>query len=130
MPVQLTSLTPVLIVEDIAPTRAFFVDRLGFEIVSEVDHDGAIGFSMLRRDAVTVMIQSDASVRADAGEDYVAGPYKASLYIMITDVEAFIPEVVDADVVLALRKTSYGMHEVGVREPGGNIIVFASRLSA
>jgi hypothetical protein len=35
----------------------------------------------------------------------------------------------DADVVLPLRRTPYGMHEIGVREPGGNIVVFASRLA-
>ncbi|MFN2459511.1 MAG: VOC family protein [Candidatus Velthaea sp.] len=121
-------LTPVFIVDDVVPTRGFFRDRLGFHVIAEVEHRGAPGFCMLQRDSVMVMIQSDASVRDDAGESYVPGPYKASVYITVDNVEAMVPTVADADVVLPLRRTPYGMHEIGVREPGGNLIVFASRL--
>jgi catechol 2,3-dioxygenase-like lactoylglutathione lyase family enzyme len=127
---EFVGITPVLIVTDVEPTRAFFADRLGFAVLSDVDHAGALGFSMLRRGRVTVMVQSDASLRADAGENYVPGPYKAALYIQVDDVEALVPEVADADIVLPLRRTPYGMHEIGVREPGGNVVVFASRLTS
>lgn len=30
-----------------------------------------------------------------------------------------------ANVVVPVRKTSYGAREIGVREPGGNVVVFA-----
>jgi hypothetical protein len=129
MAVEFVGVTPVLVVGSVEPTRAFFADRLGFAVLSDVEHAGVLGFSMLQRDGVTVMVQSDASLRADVGENYVPGPYKAMLYIRVADVEAFVPEVADADVVLPLRRTPYGMHEIGVREPGGNIVVFASRLT-
>ena len=129
MSVRFVALTPVFIVDAVAPTRAFFADRLGFAVLTDVEHDGALGFSMLQRGDVTVMVQSDASLRADTGESYVPGPYKATIYIQVDDVEALVPEVADADVVLPLRRTTYGMHEIGVREPGGNIVIFASRLA-
>lgn len=129
MAVHFRALTPVLIVGAVEPTRAFFVDRLGFAVRTDREHAGQLGFLIVARGSVTIMIQSEASLRADSGESYVAGPYKASLYIDVDDVEAFVPEVADADVVLPLRKTAYGMHEIGVREPGGNIITFASRLA-
>jgi catechol 2,3-dioxygenase-like lactoylglutathione lyase family enzyme len=128
MRVHFTSVTPVLIVETVEPTRSFFCDRLGFVAVTDVVQAGALGFSLVRRDDVELMIQSDASLRADAGENYVPGPYKASIYIDVDDVEELVPEVADVDVVLPLRRTPYGMHEIGVREPGGNIVVFASHL--
>ena len=51
-----------------------------------------------------------------------------SLYIEIDDIEAIVPVIADLDVVVPLRKTWYGMHEMSVREPGGNIIGFASKL--
>jgi len=130
MTVQFVRLTPVLVVDAVPPTRAFFVDRLGFAVLTDVEHAGLLEFSMLQRGEVTVMVQSDASLRADAGENYVPGPYKAEIYILVDDVEALVPEVADADVVLPLRRTPYGMHEIGVREPGGNIVIFASRLAA
>ena len=129
MPVHYAALTPVLIVDAVEPTRSFFHDRLGFAVVTDIEHDGALGFSVLQSGDVTVMVQSDASLRADAGESYVPGPYKASMYIDVNDVEALVPEIADADIVLPLRRTFYGMHEIGVREPGGNIIIFASRLA-
>jgi hypothetical protein len=129
VPVHFTTLTPVLVVAQVEPTRAFFCDRLGFAGITDVEHEGSLGFSIVQRDGVTIMIQSDASLRADAGENYVPGPYKAALYIDVGDIEALVPEIVDADVVLPLRRTPYGMHEMGVREPGGNVIVFATRLS-
>jgi len=128
MSVQFSEISPVFIVDAVEPTRAFFVERLGFIAVTDVVHGGALGFSMLRRDAVTIMVQSDAGLREDAGESYVSGPYKAWVYVRVDDVEALVPEIADADVVLPLRRTPYGMHEIGVREPGGNIVVFASRL--
>jgi hypothetical protein len=129
MPVHFATVTPVLIVDHVEPTRSFFCDRLGFAILTAVEHDGRLGFLMVQRGDAMIMVQSDASLRADAGESYVPGPYKASIYVTVDDVEALVPEVADADVVLPLRKTFYGMHEIGVREPGGNIIVFASRLA-
>ncbi len=129
MSVQFLGVSPVLIVDAVEPTRAFFIDRLGFAVVAEVEHAGKLGFTMLQRHQVTVMVQSNASLRADAGENFVPGPYQASIYVWIDDVEAFVPEVADADVVLPLRRTAYGMHEIGIREPGGNIVVFASRLT-
>ena len=122
-------LTAVLIVDHVTPSRDFFRNRLGFHVVSDVDHEGTIGFSMLQRDDVIIMIQSDASVRADAGENYVPGPWKTALYITVDDVEQIVPAIADADVTLPLRKTAYGMHEIGVREPGGNIVMLASRVS-
>jgi hypothetical protein len=130
MSVQFAGITPVLIVDKVEPTRSFFAERLGFAAISEVVHGGSLGFSMLQRGSVTVMIQSEASLREDTGENYVPGPYKAWVYIRVDDVEALVPEIADADVVLSLRRTPYGMHEIGVREPGGNIVIFASRLAA
>jgi hypothetical protein len=128
MRVHYAAVTPVLIVDKVAPTQKFFCDRLGFIVRAESEHDGAIGFATLQRDDVTLIVQSDAALRADAGESYVPGPYKASLYIEVDDVEALVPEVADADVVQPLARTSRGRHQIAIREPGGNIIVFASRL--
>jgi len=129
MSAHFLDLTAVLIVDDVMPSRNFFRDRLGFEVISDVEHNGTIGFSMLGRNDVIVMIQSDASVRDDAGENYVSGPWKTSLYITVNDVEQIVPAIADSDITLPLRKTAYGMHEIGVREPGGNIVTFASRLA-
>jgi uncharacterized glyoxalase superfamily protein PhnB len=129
------SIAPVLIVERVEPTRDFFRDRLGFTQTAVVTHDDALGFAMLEKDGVTVMIQSHASVIDDVGHDAaravnetLSGRGAATLFISVSDVELVVPAIADADVVVPLRKTFYGMHEITVREPGGHAVTFASRL--
>jgi len=125
--------TPVMIVERVEPTRDFFRDRLGFTQTMEVPHGDGLGFVTLEKDGVELMVQSRASVEADAGADAVArmdetiGKRGAvTLYLQVSDVDIVIPQLADADVLLAPRKTFYGTHEITVLEPGGHAVTFAS----
>jgi hypothetical protein len=136
MSLRYNALAPVMIVEIVEPTKAFFVDRLGFEVLAEVEHDGRIGFTMLKKDDVTVMVQSHASVLDDVGEDSarrinetISGRGAVMLFITVNDVEEIVPIVADADVLVPLRKTFYGMHEITIREPGGHAVTFASEIA-
>ncbi len=129
------SIAPVLIVERVEPTRDFFRDRLGFTPTAVVPHDDGLGFAMLEKDGVVVMIQSHAAVIEDVGPDAaramnetISGRGAATLFITVSDVELIVPSIADADVIVQLRKTFYGMHEITVREPGGHAVTFASRL--
>ncbi|BDE05990.1 hypothetical protein WPS_12660 [Vulcanimicrobium alpinum] len=135
MHLRYESVAPVLIVERVEPTRDFFRDRLGFAQTAEVEHEGALGFVMLEKDDVTIMVQSHASVIADFGDDAarsmneaISGRGAAMLYVNVSSVEIIIPQVADADVIVPPRRTSFGMHEIVVREPGGHAVAFASRL--
>ncbi len=127
------SASPVLIVDAVEPTRDFFRDRLGFHEVAAVPHEDTLGFSMLEKDGVTIMVQSHASVIADVGHDAaravnetLSGRGAMTLYLKVSNVELLVPSVADADVIVPLRTTFYGMHEITVREPGGHAVTFAS----
>jgi uncharacterized glyoxalase superfamily protein PhnB len=129
------SIAPVLIVEHVAPTRDFFRDRLGFTQTAVVAHGDDVGFAMLEKDGVVVMVQSHASLIDDVGPDAaravnetISGRGAVGLFISVSDVELVVPAIADADVIVPLRKTFYGMHEIAVREPGGHSVTFASRL--
>jgi uncharacterized glyoxalase superfamily protein PhnB len=135
-PLRYEAVAPVLIVERVEPSRDFFRDRLGFAQVAEVPHEGHLGFAMLQKDGITIMIQSHASVVADVGHEAaravnetMSGRGAATLFVTVSEVELLVPQIADADVIVPLRKTFYGMHEITVREPGGHAITFASRLS-
>ena len=135
-PIRFESLAPVLIVEQVEPTRNFLRDRLGFAQIAVVMHGDAVGFAMLQRDAVTVMIQSHVSLIDDVGPDAaravnetISGRGAAALYLRVNDVTLVVPALADADVIVPLRKTFYDMHEIMVREPGGHAITVASELS-
>ena len=127
--------SPVLIVERVEPTRDFFRDRLGFTETATVPHGEGLGFAMLERDGVEIMVQSRASVIEDVGHDAARKMDEAysnrgavGLYIRVSDVDLVIPAVADTDVIVPPRRTFYGAHEITVREPGGHAVTFASVL--
>ena len=128
--------SPVLIVEWVEPTRDFFRDRLGFVQTVEMEHRGRLDFVILEKDAVRVMVQSHASVIEEVGHDAarevneaISGRGAAILYVQVSNVDLVVPAVADAEVIVPLHRTSYGMHEITVREPGGHAITFASKLA-
>ena len=128
------SIAPVLIVERVAPTRDFFRDRLGFAQTAVVADGDELGFAMLEKDGVVVMVQSHASLLDDVGHDAaravnetISGRGAVVLYVRVSDVDLVVPAIADADVIVPLRKTFYGMHEITVREPGGHAVTFASK---
>ncbi len=55
-------LTPVLMVEEIEPCLPFWVERLGFQKVTEVPEGDKLGFVILAKGNVQVMYQSRASL--------------------------------------------------------------------
>jgi uncharacterized glyoxalase superfamily protein PhnB len=121
------SAAPVLVVPAVEPSLAFWEDRLGFTRVTDVPHGDALGFAMLVKDGVEVMLQSEASVRDDmaaAINDRVSGTSTA-FYVRVNDLDAVIAALGDYPIALPRRMTFYGADEIGVYEPGGHFIVFA-----
>jgi uncharacterized glyoxalase superfamily protein PhnB len=127
--IKLNKLSPVLVVDAIEPCLPFWVDRLGFTRIAEVPDGDRLGFVILHKDGVEVMYQSRESVRKDipALADGPAGG--ANLYIDVADVAAVERAVKGAEVVVPRRTTFYGADEIGVREPGGNAVIFGQHTS-
>ena len=120
-------LTPVLYVEKIEPCLDFWVRRLGFEKTVEVPEGEALGFVILQRDGVEVMLQSYASLEKDVpafGEE--ARRSTNFLFVEVTDFADTLRRVEGMEVVVPRRTTFYGTTEIGVREPGGHVVVFAA----
>lgn len=121
-------LTPVLVVDKVEPCAEFWTGRLGFERTAEVPHDGALGFVILQHGEVELMYQSCASVAADL-PSLAADEYRTILFIEIDDLNAVERAMEGVEVVQPRRSTFYGTTEIGIREPGGNVVVFAERTS-
>ena len=120
-----TSLTPVLIVDAIEPSLPFWVDRLGFERTVEVPEGEVLGFVILQKGDVLVMLQTRASLAADAPALLPMGFAPVNLFVMVEDLDAVERALDGLDPVLPRRRTFYGMDEIGFREPGGHVVVFA-----
>ena len=121
-------LTPVLVVERIEPCLRFWIERLGFQKTVEVPEEDRLGFVILTIGNIEVMYQSRASVAKDVPALATqSGPSSTILYIEVEKLDFVIQALKGIDLVVPKRKTFYGATEIGVREPGGTVVVFAER---
>ncbi len=126
--IRIEKITTVLAVESVQPSVDFWTQRLGFECTVTVPHEDTLGFAILVKDGVEVMLQSVASIRADLGANTgEVNGRSAALFIEIDDLAAVEKAMAGYPIEMPRRTTFYGMHEIGVREPGGHFVVFAQR---
>lgn len=120
------SSTPILVVDAIEPCLPFWVDRLGFETATEVPHGDRLGFAILTRGDVVVMLQTRDSLADDLPDLADAEDGEATiLYVRVDDLDAIERAVDSVEIVVPRRTTFYGADELGVREPGGHVVLFA-----
>jgi catechol 2,3-dioxygenase-like lactoylglutathione lyase family enzyme len=120
-------ITAVLMVESIERSLPFWVDRVGFTKTVEVPEGDALGFVILVRDGAELMLQSLESVRKDAPQ--FVPEHRASntgLFIEVDDFADMLKRLEGYPIALTERTTNYGMREIGVRDPGGHVVVFAA----
>lgn len=125
-PGALRRLSPNLIVDAIEPCLAFWVDRLGFTRIADVPHGDRLGFVLLQRDGVELMLQSLASV-ADDVAPLQGESFRASLYLEVADLAPIRRALEGVPRVVPERRTFYGADEIIVRDPAGNVVAFAHR---
>lgn len=125
---MIEAVIPILAVDRIEDSLPFWVDRLGFELVAEVPHGDALGFVMLKRGALTVELQSRASIADDVpGLAPLAGI--ATIYLPVSDILEIETKLAGHEPVIMRRDTFYGMRELIVREPNGHFVFFGQRLA-
>ena len=127
-----TSLAPVLVVDAVQPCIAFWRDHLGFTVENEVPGpDGLTLFASVKKGAVEIMYQTRASViAADTSRAAELTGFSTALYIelpTLADLDLAERALAGALVVKPRHETFYGTTEFYVREPGGNVVGFASR---
>lgn len=121
-------ITPVLYMDAIEPSLALWVDRLGFAKNVEVPDGEALAFVILQHGGGELMLQTRRSLVADQpGLGEYAHPI-CGLFIEVDDFADLLRRVDGLPVVMEPRTTFYGMREVVVREPGGNLVCFAARV--
>ena len=122
---EMKKLTPVIMVDAIESCVPFW-ERLGFTKTAEVPEGDRLGFVILSKDNVEVMYQTHESVEKDApGLVARERGHGAGLFIEVSDVESVERALTGLEIVVPRRKTFYGMDEIGVREPGGHVVMFA-----
>ena len=122
--------TPILFVEAIESCLPFWLDRLGFQKTVEVPEGDRIGFVILVHNGAEVMLQTLSGREADFKTDSQLGCGSSTLFIEVEDFNDIRKRVQGAEVIVPERVTFYGMREIGIREPGGHLLVFAAKEEA
>jgi uncharacterized glyoxalase superfamily protein PhnB len=120
-------ITANLIVASVEASLAFWEKRLGFErtvTVPESEGAKALGFVILARDGVELMLQSRASLAKDVAP-LAEGPHASVLYIEVADLAPIRKALAGWPEVVPERKTFYGAREIIVRDPDGNAVFFS-----
>jgi uncharacterized glyoxalase superfamily protein PhnB len=128
-PIAVQKITTVLAVESLEPSIEFWSKRLGFEVTVTVPHEDTVGFAILVKDGVELMLQSVASILADLGSNTgEVNGRSAALFVEVENLDAVEKALSGYPIEMPRRKTFYGTVEIGVREPGGHFAVFAQRM--
>lgn len=129
---RFTSITPNLIVRDIARSTAFYRDVLGFAIKQTVPDLEPFVFVWLERDGVPVFLNDIKAAEHDYPEAArLPQGGSVTMFFVITGVDAYHAAVSPrGTVVMPLKTQFYGMREFAVTDPDGHIITFAERVAA
>jgi uncharacterized glyoxalase superfamily protein PhnB len=122
---NLKKLTPNLIVDSVEQGLAFWVDRLGFEKTVEVPEGERLGFVILKRGDLEVMLQSRASLQKDVPA-IADGPQRAVLYLEVDSLDPIRKALSGWPLVVPERTTFYGARELIVRDPAGHVVFFSA----
>jgi uncharacterized glyoxalase superfamily protein PhnB len=124
---NITKLTPILIVDAIEPALPLWTGPLGFTKAHEVPHEGRTGFVILTKGDHEVMMQTRASVAADCPAVAKLGTNMV-LYADVSSLDEAIAAVTGAQILVPVRETAYGTREIFVRDESGNVLGFAQHL--
>jgi hypothetical protein len=122
---KISSATPVLYVDRVEPTRDFF-KRVGFEATVEIPVGTAVGFALLVKDGVQVMVETRGNANEPPPIQFLSrDSRRAFVFIEVDDLDA-VDAALDGEIVTVDRhKTFYGSEEITYEEPGGSLVTFA-----
>ena len=124
--VQISKSTPVLFVDAIEPSLAFWQERLGLQRPVEVPDGEHLGFAILTNDSIAVMYQTVAMLAKDSAAHALEFDNdKTFLFVEVDDIDALAKALDGFEIVMPKRETFYGSTEIGYREPGGHFVTFA-----
>lgn len=122
---KVTSITPVLFVDRVEPTRDFF-QHAGFEVMFDIPEGDHLGFAGMSRDGQQLMIETRGNTHEDARLQQLSRESRrAVVFIEVDDLDALIAAMPGDRIVVQRHQTFYKSDELTYEEPGGNLVTFA-----
>ncbi|MEO0455553.1 MAG: VOC family protein [Cyanobacteria bacterium P01_A01_bin.114] len=121
---QLSAISPMLMVKDLQETIDYYSTVLGFELQGTWPDDGPAQWAALKAGQVTLMFVTDAS---KATSPTLTG----QLYCYPPDVDALWDELKDkVAIAWPLDNMSYGMREFAIQDCNGYVLTFGQDMDA
>ena len=115
----------VLFVEAVEATRDFFL-RAGFSVAVAVPDGDTVGFAILERDGVQVMVETKGNANEGAAIREITRNARGSVvFLEDDDLDAVITALATEKAIVERHTTFYGGDEISFMEPGGNVVTFA-----
>ena len=122
---KVSSVTPVLYVDRVEPTRDFFL-KVGFTVMFDVPDGDHLGFVGLTKDGAQVMVETRGNTNEhEPFRGLTKESRRSILFIEVDDLDAVIATLKGAKVVAERHTTFYKADELTYEEPGGNLVTFA-----
>ena len=122
---KIASITPVLFVDRVEPTRDFF-QQAGFEVMFDIPEGDHLGFAGMNRDGQQLMIETRGNTHEDAKlQQMTRESRRAVVFIEVDDLDQVIATMPEDRIVVQRHQTFYKSDELTYEEPGGNLVTFA-----
>jgi catechol 2,3-dioxygenase-like lactoylglutathione lyase family enzyme len=126
--IKLQGMTPMLNVQDIDRSLAFYRDTLGFELASSQEALEERNWCYIRHGAIHLMLDggtSEGEALFDPDTVPEDGAWHAIYYFYPEDVVALHSQLADSGYdVSELYVTAYGMREFWLKDPDGHLLTF------
>lgn len=117
---ELTALTPMIWVENLDESIAFYMNVLGFEI--DGNSDGT--WAKIKKDAVKLML-----ALPNANIPFDKPVFTGSIYLYTKNVDEIWEKLKDVtEVVYPLEITEYGMKEFAIYDNSGYLLQFGTNI--
>lgn len=128
---QIKTLTPNLMVSNVAEAVMYYTQNLGFQMIDSVPANPPYDWAMVSVEGVALMFQAEASIKAEFAplENQSLGG-GLSFYVRVEGVKEWYERLKEkVTVVNELHESSYGMTEFSIQDLNGFVLTFAENLN-
>ncbi|MCO6501404.1 MAG: VOC family protein [Vicingus serpentipes] len=125
---NLNTITPNLMVNDVEETIEYYTDILGFTLLRTVPEEGKLDWAMVKRNDVVMMFQSSKSLKTKMprlqGEKPGGG---LTFYIKVDGIAELHNQLFDneVEIISELESTFYDTIEFSIIDVNGYVLTFS-----
>lgn len=126
---NLQTLTPNLMVQNVNDTINYYQDNLGFTVLETVPQEGPLDWAMVKRNDIVIMFQSKRSLSEELPRFQKQNPGGGfTLFIKMEGIHELFYELSEtAEIISEIEDTFYGTTEFSITDPNGYVLTFSEK---